>query len=108
MARNRNAFDKIAEGLNEALSIAKGEARPAKLFVPPELDVKEIRKKIDLSQDDFAAHFGFSINQIRDWEQGRSRPIGGVRAYLMLIDRDPDAVKALLLAMARERKVRAA
>lgn len=96
MARSRKAFDKIAEGLNEALAIAKGEARPAKLYVPPEINVKEIRQKLELSQDDFAAHFGFSINQIRDWEQGRSRPLGGVRAYLMLIEANPEAVKMLL------------
>ena len=103
MAASRKAFDKIAEGLNEALSIAKSEAHPAKLFVPSELNVKAIRAKLDLSQDDFAAHFGFSINQIRDWEQGRSRPIGGVRAYLMLIDRKPSAVKELLRAATHER-----
>jgi DNA-binding transcriptional regulator YiaG len=24
------------------------------------------------SQDDFAQEFGFTINQIRDWEQGRT------------------------------------
>lgn len=92
----RKAFDKIAEGLKEALAIAKGEARPAKLYVPPEIDVRSIRQKLELSQDDFAALFGFSINQIRDWEQGRARPIGGVRAYLMLIDQDPQAVRELL------------
>lgn len=92
----KTAFDKISAGLKEALSVAKGEARPAKLYVPPEINVKQIRLKLDLSQDDFAAHFGFSINQIRDWEQGRTRPLGGVRAYLMLIDQNPEAVKGLL------------
>jgi len=98
MASKKKAFDKIAEGLNEVLAIAKGEAKPAKLFVPPELDVKQIRTRLDLSQDDFAARFGFSINQIKDWEQGRSRPLGGVRAYLMLIDESPEQVRALLAA----------
>jgi putative transcriptional regulator len=92
----RKAFDKIAEGLKEALAVAKGEMRPAKLYVPPEINVKSIRQKLELSQDDFAALFGFSINQIRDWEQGRARPIGGVRAYLMLIDQNPQAVRDLL------------
>jgi putative transcriptional regulator len=92
----KKAFDKIAEGLNEALSIARGEAKPARLFIPADIDVRAIRAKLDLSQDDFAASFGFTINQIRDWEQGRARPLGGVRAYLMLIARDPKAVQALL------------
>ena len=93
---SKKALDKIAEGLEEALAIAKGEQAPAKLFVPPEIDVKAIRAKLELSQDDFAAYFGFSINQIRDWEQRRARPLGGVRAYLMLINKNPDMVRQLL------------
>lgn len=29
------AFDKISAGLNEALAIARGQAEPARLYVPP-------------------------------------------------------------------------
>jgi putative transcriptional regulator len=93
---SKKAFDKIAAGLNEALEIARGRSKPTKLYVPPEIDVREIRKKLNLSQDDFAAEFCFTINQIRDWEQGRSRPLNGLRAYLMIIQRDPQAVLSLL------------
>jgi putative transcriptional regulator len=92
----KKAFDKIAEGLSEVLAIARGEAKPAKLYIPTEIDVRSIRAKLALSQDDFAGLFGFTVNQIKDWEQGRSRPLGGVRAYLMIIDRDPKRVLALL------------
>lgn len=92
----KKAFEKIAKGLNEALAFSRGELKPKKLYVPAELDVKAIRTSLDLSQDDFAAHFGFTVNQIRDWEQGRSRPIGGVRAYLMMIECNPNGVLALL------------
>jgi putative transcriptional regulator len=93
---SKRAFDKISEGLAEALAIAKGEGKPAKLHIPPELDVNAIRSKTGLSQDDFATAFGFTINQIREWEQGRARPLGGVRAYLMIIDRNPKEVLSLL------------
>lgn len=34
---SKKAFDKIAEGLNEALSIARGASKPAKLHIPPEI-----------------------------------------------------------------------
>jgi putative transcriptional regulator len=94
----RKAFDKIMEGLNEALAVARSEAKPAKLHVPPEINVRDIRGKLHLSQEDFASVFGFTINQIKDWEQGRARPLGGVRAYLMIIDRDPKAVIKILQA----------
>jgi putative transcriptional regulator len=105
---SKKAFDKITEGLAEALAIAKGEKKPAKLHIPPELDVSAIRAKIGLSQDDFATAFGFTVNQIRDWEQERSRPLGGVRAYLMIIDRDPKGVLNMLRAVKTRRVSKAA
>jgi putative transcriptional regulator len=100
---SKKAFDKIAEGLTEALAIARGEKTPARLHIPPEIDVRAIRSQTGLSQDDFAAAFGFTINQIREWEQGRARPLGGVRAYLIIIERDPKRVLDLL-RKARTRK----
>ncbi len=93
---SKKAFDKIADGLSEALAIARGEATPFKLHVPAELDVRAIRHKLAVSQEGFAAEFGFTLNQIRDWEQGRTRPVGGVRAYLTIIDADPEGVRRLL------------
>jgi putative transcriptional regulator len=93
---SKKAFDKIAAGLNEALEVARGNAKPSKLYVPAEINVREIRRKLKLSQDDFAAEFGFTINQIRDWEQKRTRPLGALRAYLMLIKNNPNAVLKLL------------
>ena len=62
----------------------------------PEIDVRAIRARTRLSQDDFATAFGFTINQIKDWEQGRARPLGGVRAYLLIIERDAKSVLGLL------------
>jgi len=93
---SKKAFDKIAGGLTEALAIARGNAKPSKLHVPAEIDVRSIRKGLGLSQDEFAQEFGFTINQIRDWEQGRTRPLDGLRAYLMIIERNPQAVLNLL------------
>ena len=93
---SKKAFEKVAAGLKEVLAIARGEAKPAKLHLPARIDVKSIRAKLSLSQEDFAARFGFTIDQIKDWEQRRSRPLGGVRAYLMIIDRNPSIVLALL------------
>jgi len=33
---SKKAFDKIAEGLREALSVARGEAKPARLHILPD------------------------------------------------------------------------
>jgi hypothetical protein len=51
MKMSKKAFDKIVAGLTEALEIARGNAKPAKLFVPPGMDVRAIRHKLDLSQE---------------------------------------------------------
>jgi putative transcriptional regulator len=101
---NKKAFDKIAEGLKEAIAVTRGEKKPARLFVPAEIDVKAIRKRCRMSQDDFAYQYGFTVDQIKAWEQGRSRPLGGVRVYLMLIDENPALVLKALRDMTRRRK----
>ncbi|MCK0197832.1 transcriptional regulator [Ancylobacter sp. 6x-1] len=100
------AFDKIAEGLAEATAIARGEAEHAKLFVPAEMDVRAIRTGLGMSQDGFATMFGFTVHQIRQWEQGRSRPLGAVRAFLLLIQTHPSEIMGMLREVSRDaRKV---
>ena len=93
---SKRTFDKIAEGLNEAIAVARGEQAPAKLHIPAEIDVRAIRRRLKLSQDDFAYEYGFTVSQIRDWEQGRSRPLGALRLYLLMISHDPQGVMALI------------
>ncbi|ORE89996.1 XRE family transcriptional regulator [Aurantimonas sp. 22II-16-19i] len=93
---SKKAFDKIAQGLSEAIAITKGEMKPAKLHLPDEIDVRSLRRRLGMTQDEFASAFGFTINQIREWEQARARPLGGLRAYLLLIDKAPESVLALL------------
>jgi putative transcriptional regulator len=100
----KKAFDKIAAGLTEALEVARGKAKPSKLYVSAQIDVRAIRRKLKLSQDGFATTFGFTINQIRDWEQGRTNPHGSIRAYLMVIQHDPKSVLDALRRPARSRK----
>lgn len=88
--------ERLIAAAKEARAIAAGEKEAASTFIPADIDVRGIRRALKLSQDDFAAEFGFSVNQIRDWEQHRSRPIGGVRAYLMIIKTNPDLVRNIL------------
>lgn len=105
---SKAAYTKIAKGLSKARAIAKGERQPARLYVPPEIDVRAIRAKARMSQDSFASAFGFSIHQIRQWEQGRNRPLGALRAYLMLIDRNPTWVLKYLRAAGAQSSGKAA
>jgi putative transcriptional regulator len=89
---------RLVGAAHEALAIARGEGNPTayKLHLPPEIDVKELRRRLGLTQQQFATAFGFSLARLRDWEQGRSRPDGALRSYLRVIEREPKAVRRAL------------
>jgi putative transcriptional regulator len=91
---------RLIQAAKEAVAIARGEAEPStyRIYVPSDLDVREIRRRTKLSQDKFAERFGFTAARVRDWEQGRSKPDGAVRAYLIVIDREREAVERALSA----------
>jgi putative transcriptional regulator len=92
--------ESIRRGLEEAVAYAEGTAntRRYRIHVPPAIDVKAIRIKLKMTQGEFAGRFGFSVNTLRHWEQGRRVPEGPTRAYLLVIDRNPNAVRKALRA----------
>ena len=61
-------------------------------------DVKAIRTRLNMTQEEFAGRFGFSVNTLRHWEQGSRQPEGPTRAYLLVIERAPKAVQKALQA----------
>ena len=65
-------------------------------IVPSHVDVRRIREKLQLSQSQFAARFGFTPAAVRQWEQGRRHPHGSARILLTIIDREPGAVRRAL------------
>ena len=56
------------------------------------LDVRALRRKLKLSQAQFAARFHLPLGTIRDWEQGAHRPDKAAPVLLMVIAREPEAV----------------
>ena len=88
----------LIESMNEAIAIARGEIEPARIYVPSDVDVAAIRKKLGLTQASFAARFGLSPAAVRDWEQHRRRPDPAARVLLTVIDREPEAVERALAA----------
>jgi putative transcriptional regulator len=78
-------------GLEEAVAYARGEADKDayRVHVPERIEVRAIRTKLGMTQEEFAARFGFSVNTLRHWEQGKRRPEGPTRADLLVIDRLP-------------------
>ena len=94
------AGNRILKSAQQALAYANGEADVTVygVHVPDTLDVPAIRHKVHMSQEEFARHFGVSKRTVQDWEQGRRSPSGPARAFLMVIDREPEAVRRALSA----------
>ncbi|MCX6589967.1 MAG: helix-turn-helix domain-containing protein [Acidobacteria bacterium] len=88
----------LIEAASEALTYYRGDVALETRVVPasPGVDVKAIRRRLKLSQAQFAGLFRFNPRTVQEWEQGRSTPDSAVRAYLTVIDRDPAAVRNAL------------
>ena len=94
-----NQGKKIIDGLREAVSYARGEATDTHVSivnVPNDIDVRAIRQRLGLSQEEFALRFGFSLGTVRHWEQARRYPTGAARVLLKVIDHETDAVERAL------------
>lgn len=86
------AFDSIKQGLQEAIAHAKGEGSGVREHRPRTVDVKAVRAKVGMTQEQFAARFGFSAATLRHWERGDRSPHGPALVLLNVIERNPQAV----------------
>ena len=93
-----SAFQSIKQGLTEAVAHAKGKQAGVNEYRPYDVDVASLRKSLGLTQEQFAARFGFSVATLRHWERGDRVPHGPALVLLNLIDRDPKAVMRALAA----------
>lgn len=89
---------RIIEGLEEAIAWSKGERVPVRVthVHVPEVDVSKVRRKMGLSQTQFALKFGFPPATLRNWEQGRVRPDAPTRVLLAVIAKHPESVEDVL------------
>jgi len=58
--------------------------------------VHALRKKLNLTQEEFARRFHLPLGTVRDWEQGAHRPDKAAQVLLAVIAKDPDAVARAL------------
>ena len=91
-----SAFDSIKQGLEEAVEFSKGKKGKAIVHEFSPIDVKNLRSKIGMSQNEFASAFGISVSTLRHWERGDRTPHGPALVLLNVVAKEPKAVlKAL-------------
>lgn len=91
----------IIDGLKDAVRHARTGVSGGSLkvvYVDHPIDVRAIRVKLKITQEEFAARFGFTLSAVRNWEQKRRQPEGPARSLLRLIEAEPAIVERVLRA----------
>ncbi|KHD08808.1 hypothetical protein PN36_24995 [Candidatus Thiomargarita nelsonii] len=89
-------FAELMQSVEEGAKILRGELPAASEFVHTGPNVKNIREKIGLSQQEFATLLCISKRTLEEWEQGHRTLTGPVRALLTIFKNAPEpAINAL-------------
>ena len=95
-------FDQMTDAERHAAALSDPDAQPASEAqlakarrVP---NVCALRRKLNLTQEEFARTFHLSLGTVRDWEQGRNQPDHAARALLQVIEFNPTLVEQALAA----------
>lgn len=89
--------DRYVRALEEVRDTLKagGSFADTREFYRQTVDVKALRSRFGMTQQDFADAFGIAIGTLRNWEQGRRMPDGPAEILLKLIDARPDVAAAV-------------
>lgn len=109
--RGKTDWEKLETMSDEEIARAAREDPDAPLLtakqlkksysVPDNVNVSAVRKRLHMSQQVFAYKYGFALDAVQDWEQGRRRPNRSARVLLQVIAREPDAVDRALRGASR-------
>lgn len=88
----KELFAELVESVQEMRAIQRGQRKPARVTVVEPVHVQAIRKRLGMTQPEFAQLIGVSVATLRNWEQGRRQPHGPARALLKVVAKNPKAV----------------
>ncbi|GMR03986.1 MAG: DNA-binding transcriptional regulator [Gammaproteobacteria bacterium] len=90
----RDLFEELKAGIKAAGAHRRGKRKLKTVGVIPsnKVNVRNIRKQLQLSQASFAVLIRTSKRTVQDWEQGRRQPTGPARALLKLAEKRPGIV----------------
>jgi len=80
----------IRQALHEAKSAVVG-----RVTTPEQILTRQAREQTGLSQTKFAKMIATPVATLRDWEQGRFTPPGGVACLFRLLSKHPELTQEL-------------
>lgn len=93
---DNKSFDKLMNSVQQAVDYTQGKPvkglREYVVNVPKKVDVKETRKKLNMTQKAFAETFGFSLQAVKYWESNRREPEAAAKVLLNVIAYSPETV----------------
>lgn len=92
-------FNELLESVKEGGAILRGEAQPSRSFQLDRIDIRRIRERYQLTQEQFAVMLGISVRTLRNWEQGRRIPEGPAMVLLRVAEKHPEAILDTLRTM---------
>ena len=92
----KEMFEELLLSVKEAKDIMRVKKEPSRKFYIEEPDAKEIRKKLHLTQNQFALLMNISIHTLRNWEQGRRQPEGPAKVLLNVANNHPNILIEML------------
>ena len=88
--------EELIEGMKQAVAYARGDAdkneyrvNQVEIETP---DVKAMRQRMKMTQQDFADFLGISVHTLGKWERGERQPEGPARVLLTIVEHEPEAV----------------
>src|SRR5579859_743222 len=76
-----------------AAALSDPDAQPLELLIAQGwkklVNVKKLRERLGMTQEEFAKTYWIPLGTLRDWEQRRKNADRTAQAYLKVIDKDP-------------------
>ncbi|WP_112289196.1 NadS family protein [Rahnella sp. AN3-3W3] len=88
-------FEELRQSAEEMVAIRKGEMSPAHITRISMPEVKQIRTKAGVKQDEFARLLGVSPSLVQAWEQQKRLPNGAALKLLKMLELNPQIIQML-------------
>jgi DNA-binding transcriptional regulator YiaG len=107
MGRTRNSLSGFSAPLDQEIEpLADFPAPLDQDFQNDPFEVVTLRRRLRLSQTEFARRFGFPVGTLRHWESGARKPRGPALALLRVIAYNPPVVMRAMMRARRAGQVK--